>query len=233
MSASGYPSRDAPGGGTGRLLAGMVGAVLLLGLWVGGSDTSVGTGGSPAMTGDVAAVGRPPAHPLPRPHAPLPSARPRRVVVESAGVHAPVVSSAPGRAGAVSSRTSGAEATAGWFCAGLEPGAPGAAVLVGRPDAARAAAVFRALSGVRPGETVTVSRSDGTVAEFTVENVEVADDKRFDVRRAYAARSGDRAELRLIARGGRYDRGTHAYSAQVVVFAYLTGHAGGAAGAGS
>ena len=201
----------------------MVGAVLLLGLWVGGSDTSVGTGGSPAMTGDVAAVGRPPAHPLPRPHAPLPSARPRRVVVESAGVHAPVVSSAPGGRGRCPRgrpvpRPPPAGSARAW-----SRGRRARRLLVGRPDAARAAAVFRALSGVRPGETVTVSRSDGTVAEFTVENVEVADDKRFDVRRAYAARSGDRAELRLIARGGRYDRGTHAYSAQVVVFGLSDG----------
>ncbi|MYU14868.1 class F sortase, partial [Streptomyces sp. SID8361] len=66
--------------GLGRLAMGVAWAALLLGLWMWGRDTTEGTGGPAPTTGDVAAVGRPPAHPLPPAHAPLTSARPKRVV---------------------------------------------------------------------------------------------------------------------------------------------------------
>lgn len=61
MSAADRPA------GTGRLLAGVAWAVLLLGLWFWGREITDGPGGTSApTTGDVAAVGRPlgvPCHP--------------------------------------------------------------------------------------------------------------------------------------------------------------------------
>lgn len=63
--------------------------------------------------------------------------------------------------------------TVGWFRTGTRPGAEGAALLVGHVDTATKPAVFYGLSSARPGETVNVTRTDGTVAEFTIDDVQV------------------------------------------------------------
>lgn len=93
----------------------------------------------------------------------------------------------------------------------------------GAPATETEPAVFHGLSAARPGARVRVVRADGTVAEFTVDDVRVLTRERFDARKAYGPRRDGRAELRLITRGGAYDRAAHAYTAHVVVSAYLTG----------
>ncbi|GAA3061698.1 hypothetical protein GCM10020000_51180 [Streptomyces olivoverticillatus] len=90
-------------------------------------------------------------------------------------------------------------------------------------DTDRSRAVFYGLSSIKPGQTVSVARSDGSVAEFTVEDVAVFTKDRFDARKVYGPRDGHRAELRLITCGGEYDRARRSYNANVVVSAYLTG----------
>ncbi|MGY0061400.1 sortase domain-containing protein [Streptomyces sp. LZ34] len=219
-------------GRVGRPVAGVAWAALLLGLWLWGHDTAEGLGGVVPVTGDVAAVGRPPAHPLPPSREPLPSVRARRVVVESVGIAARVTDRGRGRYGVGrrgvgrygAGRHGGGRGGAGWYGVGARPGALGTAVLVGPVDAG----VVRRLGGVRRGDAVRVFRVDGTVAEFTVEGVEMVTAERFDARRVYGARARGRAELRLVARDGEYgeygEYGAHAApGARVVVSAYLTG----------
>ncbi|MCC3771507.1 class F sortase, partial [Streptomyces sp. UNOC14_S4] len=110
-----------------------------------------------------------------------------------------------------------------WYRGGPQPGAPGAAVLVGHVDTDHAPAVFYDLAALRRGAAVRVGRADGTTAEFTVEDVSVVTKGRFDADRVYGPREQHRAELRLITCGGAYDRAHRAYDANIVVSAYLTG----------
>ncbi|MGR3937844.1 class F sortase [Streptomyces sp. BRA346] len=215
MSESRFP-------GAGRLAMGLAWVALLLGLWLWGRDITDGTGAPAPMTGDAAAVGRPPAHPLPEAHAPLPAARPERVDIAAAGVHAPVIASGLDRKGAVKPPPFRRADAVAWYRGGPEPGTAGAAVLVGHVDTRSKPAVFYRLSDLRRGETLRVARSDGSTAEFTVEDVTMVTAEHFDARRVYGARTGGRAELRLITCGGRFDRKTRTYSANVVVSAYLT-----------
>ncbi|MEU1127228.1 class F sortase [Streptomyces sp. NPDC005899] len=219
------PDRHA---GTGRLLTGVAWAVLLLGLWLGGREA---TGGSSApTTGDVAAVGRPLGAPLPPAHEPLDGAAPLRVEIPSMSVAAPVVRRGLDAEGAVEPPPFGTPNAVGWYSAGTEPGTAGAALFVGHVDTETEPAVFYGLSTARPGERIRVSRSDGTVAVFTVDDVHVHTRARFDAEKAYGPRRGGRAELRLITCGGTYDRESHAYTANVVVSAYLTAEEGGGGG---
>lgn len=95
--------------------------------------------------------------------------------------------------------------------------------MVGHVDTDTRPAVFYKLSSVKPGDTVRVARDDGTVAEFTVDDVQVLPRDHFDARQAYGPRESGRAELRLVTCGGTYDRTTGTYTANVVVSAYLTG----------
>ncbi|MGO4750800.1 class F sortase, partial [Streptomyces sp. 2MCAF27] len=111
-----------------------------------------------------------------------------------------------------------------WYGVGARPGASGTAVLIGPADPG----VVRRLGEVRRGDAVRVSRADGTVAEFTVEGVEMVMAGRYDARRVFGARARGRAELRLVARDGIQGehgaRGAYAApGARVVVSAYLTG----------
>ncbi|MEV4877308.1 class F sortase [Streptomyces cyaneofuscatus] len=212
------PDRPA---GTGRLLTGVAWAVLLLGLWLWGRDASGGM--SAPTTGDVAAVGRPLGAPLPPAHEPVEGAAPRSVEVPSVGIDAPVVRRGLDKDGAIDPPPYDLPQTAGWYGKGTRPGAEGAALLVGHVDTETKPAVFYGLSAVRPGEKVKVTRDDGSVAEFTVDDVQVVTRERFDAEKAYGPRVDGRAELRLITCGGTYDQKSRSYTANVVVSAYLTG----------
>jgi hypothetical protein len=209
--------------GAGRLLAGVTWAVVLLGLWLWGARITDGHGIAAPATGDVAAVGRPAGTRLPPAHGPLPAARPERVELDSVGVRAQVVERGLDERGGVDPPPVASPHLVGWYGGGPEPGTAGAALLVGHLDTDSAPAVFYRLSRVKPGERVRVVRDDRSVAEFTVEAVEVFTKDRFDPKRVYGPRKQDRAELRLITCGGSYDAERHAYTANVVVSAYLTG----------
>ena len=218
MSASDRPA------GTGRLLTGVAWAVLLLGLWLWGREITDGPGGSSApTTGDVAAVGRPLGVPLPPAHKPLDGAAPKRVEIPSIGIEAPVVRRGLDKGGAIDPPPYAMPQTVGWYGSGTEPGTEGAALFVGHVDTETKPAVFYGLSAARPGEKVRVTRADGTIAEFTIDDVQVFTRERFDAQKAYGPRKDGRAELRLITCGGTYDHKSRSYTANVVVSAYLTG----------
>ncbi|MCM2392204.1 class F sortase [Streptomyces albipurpureus] len=217
------PASDTPTG-SGRLLTGVVWVVLLLGLWLWGRGEGGGLGGSSGpTTGDVAAVGRPAGVPLPPAHDPLEPARPQRVDIPSIGVAAPVVPRGLDSAGAIDPPPYATAQTVGWYGAGTQPGAPGASLLVGHVDTKTEPAAFYGLSTARPGQQVRVTRADGSVAEFTIDDVQVFERDGFDAQKAYGPRQGGRAELRLITCGGTFDKTTDSYTANVVVSAYLTG----------
>ncbi|MEV0319060.1 class F sortase [Streptomyces sp. NPDC050658] len=209
--------------GTSRLLTGVAWAVLLVGLWLWGSDLTDGHGGTSApTTGDVAAVGRPFGVELPDAHKPLAPAKPQRVDVPSLDVRAPVVARGLDQDGAIDPPPFEQAGTVGWYGGGTRPGAVGTSLFVGHVDTETRPAVFYDLSAVRPGEKIRVTRDDGTVAEFTVDDVQVLSRDRFDAKKAYGPHEKGRAELRLITCGGTFDRATRTYSANVVVSAYLT-----------
>jgi hypothetical protein len=210
--------------GTARLLMGVAWVVLLLGLWLWGREvTDVRQGVSAPVAGDMAAVGRPPEVRLPPALKPLGQAAPQRIDIPAMGVQAPVVSRGLDPRGALDPPPYDQPGVVGWYARGAKPGAAGTALFVGHVDTETRPAVFYRLSSLRPGETVRVIRDDGTVAEFTVEDVRVLARDRFDAQQAYGPRQSGRAELRLITCGGTFDRATRTYSANVVVSAYLSG----------
>ncbi|MEU6549765.1 class F sortase [Streptomyces sp. NPDC046915] len=213
-----------PSSGTGRLLAGVTWALLLLGLWLWGREvTEVPAVRSGSATGDMAAVGRPDGSGLPPAARPLSEALPQRIDIPDLGVQAPVVARGLDGRGAIDPPPFDQAGVVGWYAAGAKPGAAGTALMVGHVDTETRPAVFYRISALRPGETVRVVRSDGRVAEFTVDDVRVLPRDRFDAQQAYGPRESGRAELRLITCGGTFDRASRSYTANVVVSAYLTG----------
>ncbi|HEY5837242.1 class F sortase, partial [Streptomyces sp.] len=165
-------------------------------------------------------AGRP--SPLYAPHAPLPAAEPVRVDIASIGLHAQVVGRGL-RDGTVDPPPYDTPEVAGWYRDGPAPGSPGAALIVGHVDTKTGPAVFYHLGAVRRGAPIDVTRTDGTVARFSVEAVETVLKDEFDPDRVYGPDPTGRPDLRLITCGGSFDPTAQAYSANVVVYATLTG----------
>ncbi|MEU3721811.1 class F sortase [Streptomyces sp. NPDC031705] len=209
----------------GRLLTFAAWTVLVLGLWLWGKEITGVPPGPPAAQG-----GGRPGTSLPAARPPLSGAMPARVHVPALGVRAPVIARGLDAQGAIEPPPYELPGTVGWWGAGPAPGAAGAALLVGHVDTKSKPAVFYGLSSLKPGQKIRVVRADGTVAEFTVEDVRVYERAGFDPHRAYGPRVAGRAELRLVTCGGTYDKAAGQYSANVVVSAYLTG-AGAESGA--
>ncbi|WP_165990309.1 class F sortase [Streptomyces sp. YIM 98790] len=213
------PGRDAPG----RLLPVLAWSVLLLGLWLwagdltGGRPLPGGTTGGGAVRLESGALLPPPARPL------AGDSPPALLEIPSAGIRAEVVPRGLDAAGAVDPPPYEVPDVAGWYADGPVPGAAGTALLVGHVDTETEPAVFHGLSTVRPGSEVTVTRQDGSTAEFTVERVDVVERQDFDPGLVYGSPDTEHAELRLITCGGSFDPVEDSYSANVVVSAYLTG----------
>ncbi|MFF0218831.1 class F sortase [Streptomyces vinaceus] len=215
MTDSGEPRSS----GGGRLLTFAAWSVLVLGLWLWGREI---TGVPPSTSSGPAGGSALPVPGLPAAHAPLAGSVPERVDVPSMGIRAPVVSRGLDAQGAIEPPPYESPGTVGWWGGGAKPGEAGAALLVGHVDTASKPAVFYGLSTAKPGDTVRVVRMDGSVAEFTIEEVRVYERAHFDAHRAYGQRIKGRAELRLVTCGGTYDKAAKEYTANVVVSAYLT-----------
>jgi hypothetical protein len=108
--------------------------------------------------------------------------------------------------------------TAGWWSQGTLPGETGPAVIVGHVDSHTGPAVFFRLGELRAGDPVTVTRDDGKVVTFVVDQVQQYAKSELPTATVYGPTSG--AELRLITCGGRFDKRTRSYESNVVVFAH-------------
>ncbi|HEX8081526.1 MAG TPA: class F sortase [Jatrophihabitans sp.] len=111
-------------------------------------------------------------------------------------------------------------APAGWYKHSPTPGQLGPSVLLGHLDSAEhGPGVFFKLGALRPGDTLTVTRSDNTVAVFRTDRVVSYRKDKFPTLEVYG--NTDSAQLRLITCGGKFDPSSGAYESNVVAFATL------------
>jgi sortase (surface protein transpeptidase) len=113
-------------------------------------------------------------------------------------------------------------APAGWYRQLASPGEVGPAVILGHVDTARdGPAVFYRLPELRPGDTITVTRRDGSTAVFTVDQVAGYPKSAFPTEAVYGTL--DHPALRLITCGGTFDRIRREYRGNVIAYATFTG----------
>ena len=111
-------------------------------------------------------------------------------------------------------------AAPGWYRGSPTPGQAGPAVILGHIDGTSGErGVFYGLGALRPGDTVDVARSDGTVAVFRIDGVNSYAKDAFPTLTVYGNTAD--AQLRLITCGGPFEN--QHYLDDVVVFATLTG----------
>ncbi|SFK41086.1 LPXTG-site transpeptidase (sortase) family protein [Amycolatopsis sacchari] len=109
---------------------------------------------------------------------------------------------------------------AGWYHEGPPPGDVGPAVILGHVDGKGQKGVFYRLHELKPGDEVTVSRVDGSVARFSVTRVDQVDKDQFPTEAVYGDTSDP--ELRLITCGGSFDHAAHSYRDNIIVYAKLS-----------
>jgi Sortase domain len=108
---------------------------------------------------------------------------------------------------------------AAWYKYGPSPGEVGNSVIVGHLDSSvLGPAVFFQLSELMPGDTIKVSRQDGTVAVFKVEGVKAYRKDSFPTALVYGPST--KPGLRLVTCGGPWDEDT-SYRDNTIVFASL------------
>jgi hypothetical protein len=108
----------------------------------------------------------------------------------------------------------------GWYKEGPSPGEAGPSVVLGHVDANRRAAVFYRLKELRPGDRVEVTRRDGSVAVFAVQQMARVAKDRFPGELVYGE-DIDYPALRLVTCGGAFDPRTGHYVDNVIAFTRL------------
>ncbi len=109
---------------------------------------------------------------------------------------------------------------AGYYAEGPAPGDPGPAVVAAHVDDRSGPKVFYRLRELTPGDTVSVTRSDGRTVEFRVDAVEQYPKDDFPTEAVYGPQPG--ASLRLITCGGSFDESVRSYRDNIVVYASET-----------
>jgi sortase (surface protein transpeptidase) len=107
----------------------------------------------------------------------------------------------------------------GWYTGGPAPGETGPAVVAGHIDSHSGPAVFYRLRELRPGDEITVGRTDGSSVRFAVDGVAQYPKRAFPTEAVFGP-SPDPI-LRLITCGGTFDRSQRSYRDNIVVTARL------------
>jgi hypothetical protein len=114
----------------------------------------------------------------------------------------------------------GRDSEAGWYKYSPTPGELGPSVILGHVDSVEyGPGVFFELGALRPGSTLSVTRSDRITAVFRVDRVVSYSKDRFPTLEVYG--NTDSAQLRLITCGGAFDSNSHHYEGNIVAFATL------------
>jgi hypothetical protein len=105
---------------------------------------------------------------------------------------------------------------AGWYTGAPTPGELGPAIIAGHVDW-KGPGVFYHLRNLKPGDKVSVTREDGSIAVFRVTGVKQFPKDTFPTDLVYG--NIDVAGLRLITCGGSWNAQTHHYEDNIVAFA--------------
>ncbi|GAA0398324.1 hypothetical protein Acor_34450 [Acrocarpospora corrugata] len=179
----------------------------------------VGPGGPGAVL-TAAISDAPPPAPAGQPAAPVGKAAPSRLVIPGIRVDAPVREVGVTERREIEVPPLSARNLAGWFKYSPTPGEVGPAVIVGHVNTRTGAAVFQRLRELSRGQLIKIGRADGSVVTFTVDGVEQVAKTAFPSERVYG--NTTQPALRLITCGGVYNKKTHSYTDNLIVYATLT-----------
>lgn len=145
----------------------------------------------------------------------LPRSLPQSLRISAVGINAPFVEI--GRQADDTLAVPNGYDIVGWYNGSPTPGEIGPAVVVGHLDSPRNVAVFWRLHELQLGQIIEITRADGSMAKFKVDEVNQFAQEHFPTDRVYGAINY--AGLRLVTCGGQFNRATQHYSHNTVIFA--------------
>jgi hypothetical protein len=157
----------------------------------------------------------------------LPASPPLAIAIPAIGVQSPLLHLGQTARGELQVPAAGPNYNeAAWYRYSPTPGSLGPAVIIGHIDSAKQGpSVFYRLGSLRPHDTVLITRADGSVAIFAVDDIRRYHKSHFPTQLVYG--NTNHAALRLISCGGPFDPNTGSYLDNIVVLASLV-RAGGA-----
>ncbi|MEU3456350.1 class F sortase [Micromonospora sp. NPDC006766] len=181
-------------------------------------------GANPATAGPLTADQPSADDPAPNPDlapAALSRSTPTSVTIPTIGVHAEIMSLGLNPDGSIEVPPLAQAMKAGWYSLGASPGEAGNAVIVGHVDSSKLGpAVFFNLGALKPGDTISVAREDGSTATFTVNEVKSYPKTDFPTELVYGP--SDTPSLRVVTCGGAFDQSAGSYVDNVIAFATMT-----------
>lgn len=150
----------------------------------------------------------------------LPASAPTHLDVPAIGVSSDMMQLGTNPDGTVEVPPLEKDSRSGWFTGSPSPGQLGPSIILGHVDSKEyGPAVFFKLGALTPGEQISITRTDGTVAVFSVDKVAQYPKDHFPTIEVYG--NTDHAALRLITCGGKFDFAAHSYEDNIVAFASL------------
>ncbi|MGW7546703.1 class F sortase [Streptomyces sp. NPDC054770] len=216
-NSDGPDDRDGPGSPPrgGRLPVWGIALLLLAVALIGGHTNDPDTTGT-SRAGSMDAA--PSADPL-RSGEALSRSAPTRLLIPKIAVDAPFTVLTMGSTGQLDPPPADNTNLVGWYSRGAAPGEAGTAIIAGHVDTMTGPAVFVRLDELERGDRFTVSRADGTDANFVVDDADTFAKDDFPSDRVYA--DTRRPEVRLITCAGDYDHDVKDYTENLVVFGHL------------
>jgi len=153
----------------------------------------------------------------------LPASPPVTLSVPAIGISSPLIQLGLDADGAVEVPSlDDPDSKPGWYRNSPAPGALGPSIILGHVDSRQfGPGVFYDLQKLQAGDSVEVSREDGTVAIFSIDAVQTVQKSDFPTLAVYG--NLDHAGLRLITCGGEFDPDAQSYESNIIVFATLSG----------
>ena len=149
----------------------------------------------------------------------LPQSRPVAIQIPAIGVRSSLLLLGLNADGTVQVPSGNSYDRAGWYRYSPTPGSIGPAVILGHVSGNEGASVFFKLGKLRPGDRVTISRRDGSVAVFQITRVRRYPKKHFPTDLVYG--NTNHAALRLITCGGVFNSSTGHFVDNIIAFASL------------
>jgi LPXTG-site transpeptidase (sortase) family protein len=168
----------------------------------------------------LAAVPVVPAIPKIKTAAAKAKAKVTRIKIPSIKVNAPVGTVTVNSKGELGTPSLSKSNLTGWYKHSPLPGEAGPSIINGHVSTRSGPAVFDRLRELKKGDHIYVYRSDKKVTRFTVSGIEQASKNSFPTKRVYGNTTG--SELRLITCGGVYNKTTHHYTDNIIVYATLS-----------
>ena len=153
----------------------------------------------------------------------LPFSVPTHVDIPAVDLHADVITVDLSADGSIGTPPLVNAKVAAWYDRSPTPGQAGSAILDAHVDSALMSdyrGAFFNLGLAKPGMEIDVTRADHSIAVFTIDEVQAALKADFPANEVYAATPY--AGLRLITCGGAYDKTTHEYLGNTIVYAHMT-----------